>query len=119
MSSNPINLTVRFLLELSALASMSIWGWHKGEGILRFVLAIVIPLIAATIWGTFRVPNDPKNAPVAIPGLLRLAYEVVFFGFATWALFDLNFIGFGWIILIILILHYLLSYDRVIWLLKQ
>ncbi len=119
MSSNPINLAVRFLLELSALASMGIWGWNKGEGILRFVLAIGIPLIAATIWGIFRVPNDPKNATVAIPGVLRLIYEVIFFGFAAWALFDLNFIGLGWTILILLILHYALSYDRITWLLKQ
>jgi F0F1-type ATP synthase assembly protein I len=119
MSSNPINLAVRFLLEISALASMSIWGWDKGERILRFVLAIGIPLIAATIWGTFRVPNDPKNAPVAIPDILRLVYEVIFFGFATWVLFDLNFIGLGWTILATLILHYALSYDRIAWLLKQ
>lgn len=119
MSSNPINLLVRFLLEIFALVTMSLWGWNQGEGILRYVLAIGIPLVAAAIWGTFRVPNDPKNAPVAIPGLLRLAYEVVFFGFATWALFDLDYVGLAWIGLIILILHYLLSYDRIAWLLKQ
>lgn len=119
MSSNPINLTLRFLLELSALFSIGVWGWQKGEGLTSYLFAIVLPVIAAAIWGTFRVPNDPGHAPVAIPGILRLAYEVVFFGFATWALMDASYVTLGWAIAIILIIHYIISYDRVIWLIKQ
>ena len=119
MSSNPINLTLRFLLELSALFSMGVWGWLQGEGLFRYVIAIGIPLIAAVIWGTFRIPNDPGAAPVAIPGILRLTYEVVFFGFATWALFDANFIKLGWGLAILLIIHYIISYDRILWMIKQ
>jgi hypothetical protein len=119
MSSNPINLSVRFLLEIAALISMGIWGWQNGEGIMRYVLAFGIPMIAAGIWGTFRVPNDPGSAPVAIPGILRLAYEFGFFGFAVWALIDVNYVKFGWALVIILAIHYIISYDRIMWMIKQ
>jgi len=119
MSSNPINLTLRFLLELSALFAMGVWGWQKGEGFMRFVLAIGIPLIAAAIWGIFRVPNDPGAAPVAIPGVMRLMYEVVFFGFASWALMDVNYVTLGWGMAIIVIIHYIISYDRIFWMIKK
>jgi hypothetical protein len=47
------------------------------------IYAIGLPLIAYAIWGIFRVPNDPGKSPVAKSGVIRLAYEVVFFGFAT------------------------------------
>ena len=119
MRSNPVNLFLRFSLEIVSLISMSIWGWQKGEGLMRYVFAIGIPLVAAAIWGTFRVPNDPGHASVAIPGILRLAYEVVFFGFATWALMDAGYGKFGLALAIILVIHYMISYDRVIWLIKQ
>jgi hypothetical protein len=119
MSKNPINLVIRFLLEISALISMGIWGWQQSDGILRYVFAFGVPLIAAAVWGTFRVPNDPGKASIVIPGLLRLAYEVVFFGFATWALMDANYVELAWVIAVILVIHYIISYDRVIWLIKQ
>ena len=51
MGSHPINLILRFLLEISALVSAGMWGWKQSEGWLRFILAIGIPIIFATIWG--------------------------------------------------------------------
>lgn len=119
MSNNPLNLLVRFLLEISALVSMGIWGWDIGNGNLRFVFSIGIPIIAAAIWGTFRVPNDPGKAPVAVPGILRLVYEFIFFGFATWSLFETNFVTIAWIFISIIIIHYLISYDRLFLLVKH
>ena len=44
MGSHPINLAVRFLLEVAVLLSMGTWGWRHGEGWLRFVLAALIPV---------------------------------------------------------------------------
>jgi hypothetical protein len=122
MGSHPINLAIRFLLELSALLAMGVWGWRQGEGWFRFLLALGVPIIAAIVWGTFAVPNDPSRsgaAPIAIPGILRLAIELAFFIFAIWALYDLGFTGLSWILGIIVALHYIVSYDRILWLIKQ
>ncbi len=118
MSNHPINLGLRFLLELAALAAAAAWGWQKGEGWLRFVLAIGIPLLLAVLWGTFRIPNDPGAAPVAVPGWLRLALELAFFGFAVWALQDAHWTTLAWTFGIVTALHYIASYDRILWMLK-
>jgi len=122
MGSNPINLAVRFLLEMSGLASLGFWGWKQSDGWLRFVFAIGIPIIFATIWGTFAVPDDPSRsgkAPIVTPGIIRLAIEIGFFACATWSLYDVGFnkvsLAFG----IIVVLHYMLSYDRIKWLMSQ
>jgi hypothetical protein len=48
------------------------------------LLGIGLPLLAMALWGTFRVPGDPGDAPVAA----RLALELVEFGAATWLLID-------------------------------
>jgi hypothetical protein len=122
MGSHPINLAVRFLLELSALAAMGIWGWRQSEGWFRFLLALGIPMIAAAVWGTFAVPNDPSRsgaAPVPVPGLVRLAIELVIFAFATWALGDLGATRLCWAMGIIVAVHYIISYDRILWLIKR
>ena len=55
MGSHPINLAIRFLLEVAALLSMGIWGWRFGEGWLRLALAALIPTAAAVLWGTVAV----------------------------------------------------------------
>jgi hypothetical protein len=119
LSKHPINLGIRFLLELAALAAMAVWGWQKGEDWLRYVFAIGIPLAAAIIWGTFRVPKDPGNAPVAVAGAVRVSLELVFFGFSTWALANANHSTLAWAFAITIVLHYLASYERIIWLLSQ
>jgi hypothetical protein len=119
MSQNPINLALRFFLELAALGTMGYWGWHVGrKSGLQILFILLIPLAAAAIWGIFRVPGDPGNAPVAIPGPMRLVLEGVFFGFAVWALADAGRPVLSWVLGITLVLHYLVSYDRIIWLIQ-
>lgn len=122
MGSHPINLGIRFLLELSALLAMGVWGWRQSEGWFRFLLALIVPIIAAAVWGTFAVPGDPSRsgaAPIAVPGILRLAIELAYFSFATWAIYDLGFTGLSWTVGIIVALHYIISYDRILWLITQ
>ena len=122
MGSHPINLGVRFLLEMAALIIVGIWGWKQNENWPRYLLAIGIPVLLAVIWGTFAVPDDPSrsgNAPVLVPGMLRLLIELGFFAFAAWALYDLGFIKSFWTFSLIVLIHYVVSYDRVIWLVSQ
>jgi hypothetical protein len=122
VGSNPINLAVRFILEIIGLVALGWWGWNQGEGIVRFVLALGIPLLAAVLWGTFAVPNDPSRsaeARVPVPGIVRLLLELAFFISATWALFATNLTTLGWIFGIAALIHYVLSYDRIVWLVRQ
>jgi hypothetical protein len=119
MSANPINLGLRFLLEMVALFSFGVWGWQKGDGWLRFVLAAAIPLFFAALWGTFRVPNDPGAAPVAVAGVLRLGLEMAFFSLAALALADARLTTLSWVFGGLAALHYLVSYDRILWLVRQ
>jgi hypothetical protein len=119
MGQNPANLAVRFLLELAALYFIGRWGWIQGDGALRYVLVIGLPLLAAFVWGTFRVPGDGGAPRVQVPGIVRLSIELAFFGFAIWGLFDLGVDTTGWIFGGITLIHYIISYDRIGWLLKQ
>jgi hypothetical protein len=122
MGSNPINLIFRFLLELGALAIFGYWGWNLNEGWLRYLTTIIPPLLAAILWATFAVIDDPSRsgkAPVPISGLFRLIVELVFFGSGVFVLYLTGNEIFAWIFGAAILLHYLLSYDRIIWLLKQ
>ena len=122
MGSHPVNLILRFLLELIALASAGLWGWKQSDNWLRFILAIGIPMLLAIIWGTFAVPNDPSRsgaAPIVTPGYLRLILEFGFFGFAIWTLKDMGWTKYAIILSVIILVHYIISYDRVIWLLSK
>lgn len=122
MGTHPLNLAVRFALELCALIILGLWGWRQRDDGFRIVIALAVPILCAVLWGTFAVPNDPTrsgSAPVPVPGLLRLALEIGFFGVAAWALYDM---GLGTLTAIFgsaVVLHYLLSYDRLTWLVRQ
>lgn len=122
MGSHPVNLMLRFLLELMALISLGLWGWQQSDTWLRIVLAIGIPVVLAVIWGTFVVPNDPSrsgSAPIATPGFIRFIIELGFFGFGIWALNDMGWSKWSLIMSIVVLFHYIFSYDRVIWLLSK
>ncbi|MEP7310287.1 MAG: YrdB family protein [Acidobacteriota bacterium] len=122
MGTHPVNLAFRFLLELSALAFMGLWGWRQRDDGVRIVIALAIPSLAASLWGVFAVPSDPTrsgSAPVPVPGTIRLALECGFFAYATWALADLGFTRLAAIFGTCAVLHYLLSYDRIAWLVRQ
>ena len=119
MANNPINLAVRFLLELAAWGAMGYWGWTQHSGILRVVLGIGLPLVAMALWGTFRVNGDPKEAPVHVPGVVRLALEFAEFGTAVGLLLLAGHQLVAIELAVIIAAHYAVSYDRIAWLLKQ
>ena len=122
MGSNPINLAVRFLLEIAALLTMGIWGWQQTDNWLRFGLAAGIPALAASIWGLFAVPDDPSrsgSAPVPIPGIIRLPLEFAFFILSIWMLYNLQYVQLSWILGVTTSIHYAISYDRILWLIRH
>ena len=122
MGSHPINLRLRFLLELAALLSFGIWGWKQTDGWFRFVLAVGTPIVMAAAWGIFAVPNDPSRsgkAPIVTPGVVRLLLELAFFAFAAWCLKEMEYTGTSIVYGILVIVHYIISYDRIGWLLTR
>lgn len=121
MSQNPLNLAVRFLLEIAALIALGYWGWTWGQGALRYLLAIGAPLLAAVLWGVFAVPGDRSrsgSAPVPVAGWMRLLLELAFFGFAIWGLYVAGATTAAWLLGGVVLVHYGLSYDRILRLLK-
>lgn len=118
MANHPMNLGLRFLLELLALFSLGYWGWTQHSGLARLLWTIGLPLVAAVAWGTLRVPGHPGAAPVAVPGIVRLLLEAAVFGGATWALYAAGRENWGLIYGVIVLAHYMLSYDYVMELLR-
>jgi hypothetical protein len=54
------NLTVRFALELCALAALGYWGVHTGGStVVKVALAVVTVAAAAGVWGVFVSPKAP------------------------------------------------------------
>jgi hypothetical protein len=85
-------------------------------------MAIGLPIILAAIWGTFAVPDDPSrsgSAPIVTPGIIRLGIELAFFTIATLALYDIGQTRLSFILGATVLAHYLLSYDRILWLLQH
>jgi hypothetical protein len=122
MGSHPLNLALRFLLEIAALVAIGYWGFDQYNGIWRFLLGIGGPVIAAALWGVFAVPNDPSRsgkAPVPVPGVPRLALELSLFGFATWALYAAGSQVLALVLAGLTIVHHATSYDRIAWLIRQ
>jgi len=122
MGSHPINLLFRFLLELMALFIMGLWGWKQGQGLTAFLLALTLPIIFAVVWGVFAVPDDPSRsgkAPIVTPGIIRLLIEIGFFIFSVWALYNMGYTIISIVFGLSVGLHYILSYDRIRWLLSQ
>lgn len=85
----PAQAALRFSIELAALAAWWVIGHALGDALagsaLAWVLAGVLPIIAATVWGTFRAPGDHSagGAPVLVSGRIRLLVELVVLGGAV------------------------------------
>lgn len=123
VAANPINLAVRFCLELVAWGAYGVWGWNiVGGGFLGIVLGIVLFVLAATAWGLFAVPNDSVRsgkAPVLVSGKVRLLIELVIFAGAVLALYAAGFTVAALVLAGVLIVQNLASYDRLGWLIRN
>jgi hypothetical protein len=69
-------LTVRFLLELAALAALGWWG-----ATVHPAFSVALPLAAALLWAAFAAPKAKWPSPAG-----RLAVETLVFGGAAAAL---------------------------------
>ena len=60
-----------------------------------------------------------RKTVVPTPGWIRLFIELLFFALAALALFDLGKTTSGIVFLVLVLLHYAFSIDRMVWLLKH
>lgn len=75
------NLLLKFLLELAALAAFAWWGASATGGALAVLLAIVLPLATAVLWGAFAAPRASRRLPLR----LRAPFELGVFALAALA----------------------------------
>ncbi len=86
-----INLLVRFLLELAALAALAFWGLHAATDMLGLVLCIAAPLLFAVLWGLFAAhkakfpPPQPWKAILGAVLLEVTAGVIALAGQEFWA----------------------------------
>ena len=77
-------LTLRFVIELAALAAFAWWGWSLVTGPQRLLTAALALVVAASVWGIFIAPKSSQR----LEDPARLATEVGVFllaGGALWA----------------------------------
>ena len=116
------NLILRFLLELAALGGFAALAWRSTEGSWRFLAVIVVVVLIGAVWATFAVPNDPSrsgNAPVPVPGALRLLLEFAVLLGGAWAFHAAGYSWVGLTITALVIVHYLLWTERIVWLMQN
>jgi Protein of unknown function (DUF2568) len=80
----PLNLALKFLLELAALAAVGLWGASAAGGLAAVALAVGLPVILAVLWGMFAAPRARRRLPLA----LRAPFELGVFALAALALWQ-------------------------------
>lgn len=119
MSTSPLNLALRLILEVAAIVGLFRLGLTLAEDGWGLVLAIALSMSAMTAWGVFNVPGDPSRsgrAPVPVPGRVRLLVEIAVLGLGATAWGISGPSWFAWGFGVALIVHYGLSWDRIGWL---
>lgn len=109
-------------MELGAIITFGIWGYSLSDSGPKILLAILFPLLFAILWGVFAVKDDPSRSGKTViptPGFLRMLLELALFGSAICMLFDLDYDHAGALLVIAVGGHYIFSFDRIRWLLKQ
>jgi len=116
------NDLLRFILELWALVAFGYWGLNQSLGLFNYVLMVLLPILVAVFWGIFAVPNDPSRsggAPVPVPGTLRLLLEFLILGLAFGAMYVEGLVYLSLTFGVLVIVHYILSRERIKWLLSN
>ena len=63
-----LNATLAFLLELAMIAALGYWGYQSADSVLlKWLLAIGLPVGVIIIWARYFAPNSPRRL-VIVPG---------------------------------------------------
>jgi hypothetical protein len=119
MSNHPFNLALRFFLEMAALCIIATWAWVFHQGIYQWMAVILYPLVAAAAWAIFKVEGEQGKVLVPVSGITRLLIEILFFSTAIRMLYQLDAGRLYSLFLVLVMIHYAVSYDRIVRLIKQ
>lgn len=120
-AEHPVNLAVRFMLEVAAAVGIFRLGLQFADGVVAGLLAVSMVAVGAIAWGTCNVPGDASrsgSAPVPVPGPVRLGIEVTVFAMGAVGWFVAGPRWFAWTYLVVALVHHLASVDRLVWLLR-
>jgi hypothetical protein len=115
-------LAIRFALEVGSLVSIGRFAGRFFHGKWAYTAVWGVPALIALLWVTFAVKGDPSrsgNAPIPIPGALRLALEMAVFlgGAAALAAYQ-NWIALA-AFMAAFVLHHAMTTKRLAWLVRQ
>lgn len=123
---SPPQMALRFALELAGLAAWGLAAWELtgdgGRGVLRWIAGVAAAAAVAVAWATFRVPGDSggaNEAPVRVPGTVRLVLELVALLGGAVAVTYAGETVFGVVLAVAVVGHYVTTLPRVAWLLRQ
>lgn len=115
-------LAIRFALEIGSLVAIGRYAGGFFRGGWSYAAAWVVPVLVALLWATFAVQGDPSrsgNAPIPIPGALRLILEMAVFLGGAAALAARNSRVALALFLTAFVVHHAMTTDRMAWLLRQ
>ncbi len=122
MATNPYNLVLRLILEFYGYIVFGFTGFFITESILRWPLAVLLPIAAGFFWGTFYVEKDPAGvgkAIIKVTGLQRLILEFLFYSLTVFLSFIYVSDLASYIYLYLILVHNIFSHERISWLLKS
>jgi hypothetical protein len=100
-----LNLAVRFLLELCMLAAVAFWGFKtQNSWLMKILLGIGLPVLIATLWGTFLAPKATRP----LSGASFLTLEMILFATGALALFASGKPTLGWVYTITIVVNKIL-----------
>jgi hypothetical protein len=118
----PMNLALRFFLEIAALGGFGMLAWRCAEGWWRYLAVIGVLALLMTLWGVFAVPGDPSRsgtAPFPVPGSVRLALELAVLLGGACAFYRAGYNSAAIALATLVMIHYALAGGRVAWLLLR
>ena len=91
---NPINLALRFFLEVIALGAIGWWGWGADGLLVESSVWRLWSFCSPQLFGALSpfptTPSRGGSGLVQVPGIARLALELLVFGGAAYALRSLG-----------------------------
>jgi Protein of unknown function (DUF2568) len=101
-----LNLALRGLMEFGIITAFGYWGYYIGNSMMvKILLCVSVPLVSFGFWGLVDFHQFGEIAES-----LRLIQELLITGLAACALFSTGAFAYGWILVVVSVIHHTLVY---------